>query len=74
MLIIEKEVTGLRPCKETPRCDDTALFFAMDSIRKYGITVPVIIDSKGTVIAGATRVRAAKALGIQSVPCIVDKA
>lgn len=74
MLIVEKEVAGLKPCREAPRCDETTLSFAMDSIRKYGVTVPVIIDSDNVIIAGATRVRAAKALGIRSVPCIVDKA
>jgi len=33
--------------------------------------VPVIIDSAGEIVAGHTRVLAAKRLGLETVPCIV---
>ena len=41
-----------------------------DSIETFGFTNPVLIDSKGTVIAGHGRVRAAGLLGMESVPTI----
>jgi len=40
------------------------------SIREFGWTNPVLIDSAGTIVAGHGRVMAARKLGIQSIPCI----
>ena len=40
------------------------------SIREFGFTNPVLIDSSGTIIAGHGRVMAAKKLGLETVPCI----
>jgi ParB-like nuclease domain len=41
-----------------------------DSIKAFGFTNPVLIDSSDTVIAGHGRVRAAKLLGMSHVPTI----
>jgi DNA modification methylase len=40
------------------------------SIKAFGFTNPVLIDSKGTIIAGAGRVAAAKLVKIEQVPTI----
>lgn len=40
------------------------------SIREFGWTNPVLIDSAGTIIAGHGRVMAARKLGIEAVPCL----
>lgn len=40
------------------------------SIKEFGFTNPVLIDSDGGIIAGHGRVMAAKKLGISEVPCI----
>lgn len=40
------------------------------SIETFGFTNPVLVDANGTVIAGHGRVRAAKLLGLDSVPII----
>lgn len=40
------------------------------SIREFGWTNPVLIDQKGTIVAGHGRVLAARKLGIETVPCI----
>jgi DNA modification methylase len=40
------------------------------SIEAFGFTNPILIDASGTVIAGHGRVRAAKQLGLRSVPTI----
>ena len=36
----------------------------------FGFRVPILIDGKGTIIAGHTRYEAAKRLGMDEVPCI----
>ena len=41
-----------------------------ESIKEFGWTVPVLIDTKGGIIAGHGRVLAAELLGIESVPVI----
>jgi ParB-like chromosome segregation protein Spo0J len=40
------------------------------SIREFGFTNPVLIDTSGTIIAGHGRVAAAKTLGFDKVPTI----
>lgn len=41
------------------------------SIKEFGFTNPVLIDEQNTIIAGDGRVRAAKKLKLETVPCIV---
>lgn len=41
------------------------------SIKEFGFTNPVLIDSEGGIIAGHGRVMAAKKLGMEEVSCIV---
>jgi ParB-like chromosome segregation protein Spo0J len=43
------------------------------SIKKLGITTPVIITKDGTIVSGDRRVCAAKQLGMTEVPCVVLK-
>jgi ParB-like chromosome segregation protein Spo0J len=40
------------------------------SIREFGFTNPILIDSKQGIIAGHGRFAAAKELGLEKVPCI----
>lgn len=40
------------------------------SIREFGFTNPVLIDARGTIVAGHGRVMAARKLGMETVPCI----
>src|SRR5688572_22975680 len=40
------------------------------SIRRFGITQPILIDEHGVIIAGHGRVRAARELGITEVPTL----
>lgn len=42
----------------------------MKSIARYGFTVPVLIDGKNMIVAGAARVDAARELGMTEVPVI----
>lgn len=40
------------------------------SMREFGFTNPVLIDTEGTIIAGHGRVMAARKLELEKVPCI----
>ena len=48
--------------------DQIALLCGM--IQEYGFTVPLLIDTEGTIIAGNGRLMAARKLGMFDVPCI----
>jgi DNA modification methylase len=41
-----------------------------DSIRRFGFTNPVLIDSDNTILAGHARIAAAELLGMTEVPCL----
>lgn len=71
MEIIKKTVDELIPYAKNPRKNDEAVQYVAESIRQFGFKVPIIIDTNNVIVAGHTRLRAAKQLGIEEVPCIV---
>ncbi len=71
MQIVEKKVTELKAYEKNPRKNEKAVAPVAESIKEFGFKVPIIIDSDGVIIAGHTRLMAAKKLGMKSVPCIV---
>ena len=42
-----------------------------ESIKRFGFKQPIVIDKDGVIVAGHTRVEAARSLGMKSVPVIV---
>lgn len=53
--------------------DDAQVAQLASSIREWGWTVPVLVDERGTIIAGHGRVMAARKLGITEVPVMVAR-
>lgn len=64
-------IDSVKPYEKNPRKNDDAVQSVVDSIREYGFRVPILIDSNHTVIAGHTRLKAAKVLGMEEIPCIL---
>lgn len=71
MNIIDVSTSRLREYENNPRNNDLAVEKVRYSIERFGFRFPVIIDMNYTIVAGHTRVRAAKELGMMSVPCIM---
>lgn len=71
MKIIEKSVEELTPYENNPRKNDGAVDAVAASIREFGFKVPIIIDKAGVIVAGHTRLKAARKLGLETVPCII---
>ncbi len=71
MEIIQKMIDDLIPYDNNPRKNDEAVEKVAESIREFGFKVPVIIDKDNIIIAGHTRVRAAKELGLDTIPVII---
>lgn len=71
MEIKDRTLDEIHPYEANPRRNDQAVEAVANSIREFGFKVPIVIDRDGTIVAGHTRYKAAKALGLKSVPCIV---
>lgn len=72
MDIILKKVKDLKPYEKNPRKNEKAVEYVANSIKEFGFKVPIVIDKKNNVIvAGHTRLLAAKELKLEEVPCIV---
>lgn len=71
MNIIEKKITDIKPYEKNPRHNDEAVQYVAESIRVFGWKQPIVIDKNGIIVAGHTRYKAAKKLGLKKIPCIV---
>lgn len=71
MEIIKKTVEELIPYAKNPRKNDEAVQYVAASIKEFGFKIPIIIDTNNVIVAGHTRLKAAKQLGLEEVPCIV---
>lgn len=71
MEIIYKNIDELIPYKNNPRLNDEAVEYVKNSIKEFGFKVPIVIDKNNVIIAGHTRIKASKELGIKDIPCII---
>lgn len=71
MEIVMRSIQKIRPYEKNPRKNDDAVQYVAASIKQFGFKVPVVIDRDGVIVAGHTRYKAAKELGMNEVPCIV---
>ena len=71
MQIHDISVSQLIEYKNNPRYNDGAVDAVAESIKQFGFKVPIIVDNDYVIVAGHTRLKAARLLGIDKVPCIV---
>lgn len=71
MQIVEKDINSLVPYENNPRQNEGAVQFVANSIKEFGFRVPIIVDADNVIVAGHTRLLAAKELGLETVPCVV---
>ena len=70
MDILNLGLEEIKPYEKNPRNNDNAVDAVAASIREFGFKVPIIIDKDNIIVAGHTRYKAAKKLGLKTVPCI----
>jgi hypothetical protein len=70
MKIEQLNIDLVRPYWRNPRKNEDAIDAVSQSIELYGFNVPILVDKKNVIIAGHTRYKAAKKLGLSEVPCI----
>ena len=71
MNIIEKNLKDIKPYEKNPRKNDNAVEYVANSIKEFGFQQPIVIDKDGVIVAGHTRYKASKKLGLEKVPCII---
>lgn len=69
--IVYKKLSDLTPYENNPRLNDGAVDAVAKSIEEFGFKVPIVIDKDGVIVSGHTRLKAAKQLHIDEVPCII---
>lgn len=70
MNVIEMSVDELIPYENNPRKNDEAVEKVALSISAFGFKVPLVVDANNVIVTGHTRLKAAKKLGITTVPVI----
>ena len=71
MKIVDRKINELIPYENNPRLNDEAVDYVANSIKEFGFKVPIVIDTNNVIVAGHTRLKASKKLGLDKVPCIV---
>lgn len=71
MNVVNMMVKDLIPYEKNPRFNDEAVKYVANSIKEFGFKVPIIVDKNNVIVAGHTRYKACKELGIKNVPVII---
>lgn len=69
--IKHQKVEALIPYENNPRNNENAVEAVAGSIREFGFKNPIIVDQNNVIVAGHTRLLAAKELGLKEVPTII---
>ena len=68
--IIMRNVDDIIPYENNPRDNDNSVDAVVESIKNFGFLVPIVIDKDNVLVAGHTRIKALKKMGIKTVPCL----
>ena len=71
LIVRQIPIDKIHPYARNPRRNDNAVKPVAESIRRFGFRQPIVVDGSGTIICGHTRYRAAKELGLETVPVAV---
>ena len=72
MEIVYKRVDELIEYEGNARNNENAVAKVAQSIKDFGFLNPITIDQNNLIISGHTRLKAAKQLEMEAVPCIVQ--
>lgn len=65
------KLSEITPYENNARFNDDAVEYVANSIREFGFQQPIVVDRDMVIIAGHTRYKAAKELGLKTVPVVV---
>jgi ParB-like chromosome segregation protein Spo0J len=64
-------IDRIQPYWRNPRKNDAAVEKVRASIERFGFNQPLVVDASLVVIAGHTRLRAARQMGLAEVPVVI---
>jgi DNA modification methylase len=73
MQIEDWPLDNIKPYENNPRHNDGAVDAVARSITEFGFRQPIVVDENGVIVVGHTRYKAARQLGLESVPVHVAK-
>lgn len=65
------DIDKVVPYDNNPRHNDDAVEKVANSLKTFGWKQPCVVDSDGVLVAGHTRIKAAKSLNMDKVPVLV---
>ena len=68
MDIEQRNIDSITPYENNPRINDAAIDAVAASIDEFGFQQPIVVDADGVIIVGHTRWKAARKLGLVTVP------
>lgn len=71
MEILKLNIDLIKPYWRNPRKNEKAVDAVVESIRRYGMNVPLVVDANHVILTGHTRYKALRRLGVSEVPVIV---
>ena len=60
-------IDDIKPYINNPRLNEEAIPYVMNSIKEFGFKNPIILDKNNVIVAGHTRIKASKELGIKDI-------
>lgn len=69
--IVMVSIDAIEPYEDNPRLNEASVEYVANSIREFGFKQPIVVDKDMVIIAGHTRWKASKQLGLKEVPVIV---
>ena len=63
-------INELIPYEQNPRINDDAVEYVANSIKEFGWKQPLVVDKNNVIVVGHTRLKAARQLGFDAVPCV----
>lgn len=66
-----RNIESILPYEKNPRINDDAVPAVMESIKEFGFKIPIVLTTDNVIVAGHTRIKAAKQLGMKEVPCVI---
>ena len=73
MQIELRRLVELKPYPGNPRVNDSAVEAVAASLKEFGFRQPLVVDAEDVLVCGHTRWKAAKKLGLESVPVHVAR-
>ena len=68
-----RNIDEIKPYERNPRVNDKAVDAVAASIQQFGFQQAIVVDNDGVIVAGHTRWKAARKLGLTKVPVHVAK-